>query len=230
MEDQPDGQVTCWTLIRAAASGNKRDRSEFAHRYLPVVRSCLQARWKRSPLQQLVEDAVQEVFLECFRQEGVLDKAGVNRPKKFHAFLLGVVRNVALRVERRWARREARRDPETFHPDEMPSREERLSKLFDRAWAMAMIQQAGELQQRRASRGDAAAKRRVEVLRLCFEEELPIREIAARWGEDPKSVHGLYRTARQEYRDCLREVVAFHHPDTAEDHEEEYQRLLSLIG
>ena len=229
MAENHSGAVTCWTLIHGAASGNKTDRSDFSHRYLPVVRSFFDARWRGSPLRTFVDDAVQEVFLDCLREGGVLAKAVERPPKNFHAFLLGAVRNVALRVERRWARSEARREPGSFHPDEMPSPDDTPSKLFDRLWAVSMIRQAGELQRRRARDGDAAARRRVELLRLRFEEGLAVREIAARWGEDPKAVHWVYRRARQEYLRCLREVLAFHNPGAADLAEQEFHRLLSLV-
>ena len=72
MPGKPTGVETCWTLIRAAAAGEEEDRSVFAHRYLPVVRSYLGVRWESSVLRSQLDDAVQEVFLECFRRGGVL--------------------------------------------------------------------------------------------------------------------------------------------------------------
>ena len=53
------------------------------------------------------------------------------------------------------------------------------------------------------------------LLRLRFHEELPIREIAARWQEDPARLHHEYATARDEFRTALRAVVAFHQPGPA---------------
>ena len=50
---------------------------------------------------EFVDDATQEVFVECFKQGGVLDQADPTRLKSFHAFLLGVVRNVCRRYETR---------------------------------------------------------------------------------------------------------------------------------
>jgi hypothetical protein len=45
-----DPQSTRWTLVRGAADGEAAAREEFARLYEPVVRACLLARWKRSPL------------------------------------------------------------------------------------------------------------------------------------------------------------------------------------
>src|SRR6516165_1405703 len=94
-------ESTCWTVIRAAAAGSPADRDELARRYLGVVRAYLAARWRGSRLWPDLDDAVQEVFVECFRQGGALEAAGAGRVPSFRAFLYGVVRNVARRFESR---------------------------------------------------------------------------------------------------------------------------------
>src|SRR6516164_10731447 len=94
-------ESTCWTVIRAAAAGSPADREELAHRYLAVVRAYLGARWRGSPLRPDLDDAVQEVFVECFRQGGAVEAAAAGRVPSFRAFLYGVVRNVARRFESR---------------------------------------------------------------------------------------------------------------------------------
>ena len=48
-----------------------------------------------------LDDVTQEVFVECFRTGGVLEAAGSGRVPRFRAFLYGVIRNVARRVESR---------------------------------------------------------------------------------------------------------------------------------
>jgi RNA polymerase sigma-70 factor (ECF subfamily) len=97
----PTSESTCWTVIRAAAAGSTADRDELARRYLGVVRAYLSARWRGSHLRHDLDDAVQEVFVECFRQGGVLEAAGAGRVPGFRAFLYGVVRNIARRFETR---------------------------------------------------------------------------------------------------------------------------------
>jgi RNA polymerase sigma-70 factor (ECF subfamily) len=72
--------------------------------------------------------------------------------------------------------------------------------------------------------------RRVQILRLRFEEGRPIREIAARWDEDPARVHHEYARAREEFRAALAEVVGEHHPGPASAVEDECERLLALLG
>ena len=76
--DQPS--ATRWTLIRRAAQGGPEEREAFARRYAPVIRAYLGARWKASPLVGEIDDAGQQVFLECFREGGarlvLLQQAG----------------------------------------------------------------------------------------------------------------------------------------------------------
>jgi RNA polymerase sigma-70 factor (ECF subfamily) len=72
--------------------------------------------------------------------------------------------------------------------------------------------------------------RRVELLRLRFQEGLPIRDIATRWQTDAAVLHHEYARAREEFRAALLEVVAFYHPGTAAEVERECANLLSLLG
>src|SRR5262245_61258276 len=101
----PGPESTCWTEIHAAAVGGAADREPFALRYGPVVRAYLAARWRGSPCLADLDDAVQEVFVECFRRGGALERVEPDRAGGFRPFLFGVVRNVALRLEARRARR-----------------------------------------------------------------------------------------------------------------------------
>src|SRR5262245_62892453 len=94
-------ESTCWTVIRAAAGGSRADREELARRYLGAVRAYLAARWRGSALRDDLDDATQEVFVECFRTGGAVEAAGAGRVPAFRAFLYGVVRNVARRFEGR---------------------------------------------------------------------------------------------------------------------------------
>jgi RNA polymerase sigma-70 factor (ECF subfamily) len=192
-----------------------------------MVRRCLRARWGASPLSQEVDDAVQEVFLECARERGALTHADPERGGGFRSFLFGVVRNVARRFETRGGGRRA-----SDSALDRLAAEEDLAALLDREWARCLMAQAAEHHRRSAlPRGDAA-RRRVELLRLRFEEGLPIRAIAARWDTDAAAVHAAYRTARREFQDALRKVVGFHQDGRggAENLDAECRRLLDLLG
>ena len=224
-------QETCWTLIETAASGDAAARTEFAERYLPVVRAYLEARWRDRLSTEELEDALQEVFVECLREEGVLARLADGRRQDFHGYLFGVVRNIALRVETARKRKLDAPQPESFHPDEVARDESSLSRVFDRAWAESLIREAGEKLGRNACEAGERAARRVELLRLLFQEQLAIPEIALRWEVAPDFLHHEYATARSEFRRALEEVIAFHRPD--DPHvavERECREMLSLLG
>jgi DNA-directed RNA polymerase specialized sigma24 family protein len=196
--------ATCWTLIGAAAGGDAAARGDFARRYEPLARDYFVARWRTSPLRAAVDDAVQEAFVECLKPGGVLNKAAASPPDGFRPYLFGVLRNIARRVE------EARGLlPEV--PDDHPDDGTGPSKAFEKAWARSLLREAARVQAEMAA-GDERATRRVELLRLRFQDVLPIRDIAGRWGEDAAKLHHEYATARDEFRVALARVVAFHTP------------------
>jgi DNA-directed RNA polymerase specialized sigma24 family protein len=214
---------TCWTVIRAAAAGSTTDREELARRYLGIVRAYLADRWRGSALRDGLDDASQEVFVECFRKGGVVEIAGADRVPSFRAFLYGVIRNVARRFESRPVRA----------PGPLPeiaTDEVSLSRLFDRTWARAIMAEAAQLQQKRAAESGDEAVQRVELLRARFEENLPIRAIAERWCVDPARLHHAYALARQEFRAALLEVVAFHQPGSPVELEQEAASLLKALS
>jgi RNA polymerase sigma factor (sigma-70 family) len=152
-------ESTCWTVIEAAAAGSTDDREEFVRRYGPVIRAYLAARWQSSPRLQDVEDAAQEVFLACFRPRGVLDR--VDRGRGFRPFFYGVVRNIALRLEREHGRRREGQAPGDRTLEDLPDDAESLSRVFDRAWAKALLQQAARRMEHHARVAGEAALRRV---------------------------------------------------------------------
>jgi RNA polymerase sigma-70 factor (ECF subfamily) len=220
---------TCWTLIRDAAEGDEAARAEFAARYAPAVRAYLAARWRGSRLIRELDDTVQDVFVECLRAGGVLGRARADQPGGFRAFLYGAVRNVARRAEALRAKQFAREPMNAIDLEGIPGREEALSRVYDRAWAKAVVREAAVRQSVIASRCGEAAVRRVELLRLRFHEGMPIREIARLWGLGAASLHHEYARARREFQSALRDVVAFYHPGTPEDIERECTQLLSLL-
>ena len=218
---------TCWTVLHGAAEGDDRARAEFAARYAPLVRAYLAARWRGSPLIQEMEDAVQDVFVECLRHGGVLERAEPGRPGGFRAFLYGLVRNIALKIEASRARRHER---QAATPEDVRAEDESLSRVFDRAWARSVMKEAAQRQTDRAEQDGEAARKRVELLRLRFQEGLPIREIAHRWSVDAATLHHEYARARKEFRAALLEVMAFYHPDSPADAERECIEMLQLLG
>jgi RNA polymerase sigma-70 factor (ECF subfamily) len=222
--------ATRWSQIQGAARGNVSDREAFARRYEGIVRAYLGARWQRTALTQEVDDAVQEVFLRCFRPGGVLERAEPERPGGFRAFFYGVIRKVALNFERTQARQRVRPADRSSAMDHLPADEDGLSTVFDRAWGEAILREAVAYQGERAKELGSRAQRRVELLHLRFDEDLPIREIAALWEVDPAWLHHEYAKARHEFKEALLEVVAFHHPGTPAEVARECGRLFEAVS
>jgi DNA-directed RNA polymerase specialized sigma24 family protein len=225
-----ENRETSWSLIEAAAAGSEAARTSFTDRYLPVVRAYLRARWSGTPLDGEVDDAVQEVFLDCFRQGGVLERAEPGRGAGFRAYLFGVATKVALHVETRRARDRERLAAGSFHPDRLPDDGDSLSRVFDQEWARAVMREAADLQSRRARERGREALRRVELLHLRFQEGLPIRDIARLWSDDPARLHHEYAQARKEFMDALREVVGLGERCGPERIEEECAKLIELLN
>ena len=219
----PTSVTTCWTVIRGAAAGSPAEREELARRYLGVVRGYLAARWRGAAVQEHLDDATQEVFVECFRSGGAVEAAGAGRVPDFRAFLYGVVRNVARRFESR--------PPQPAGPlPEVAADEASQSRLFERTWARAIMAEATRRQRQLADERGPEAARRVELLRLRFEEGLPIRTIAERWGVPAAGLHHAYALARQEFRAALQDVMPFHHPGSPAEVEQEAAGLLQALS
>jgi hypothetical protein len=68
------------------------------------------------------------------------------------------------------------------------------------------------------------------LLRLRFEENLPIRTIAERWGTPAAVLHHVHALARQEFRAALLEVVGFHHPSSPAEMEQMAASLLKALS
>lgn len=221
-----DTASTCWEMLEAAVAGSRDARARFAQRYEPMIRAYLAARWKYPPQLYEIDDAVQEVFVECLRAGGLLDKTEPTRPGGFRAFLYGLVRNVARRFE---AHKKPQNSPEIEH-DAIPSDDETFSRVFDRAWAKSVMKEAGRRQRAAADASGEAAQKRVELLELRFQQDLPIREIAQRWNADPVHLHREYAKAREEFRTALKDVLASFHGVGGEALERECAELLALLS
>lgn len=224
---QPDPAETCWTVLRAASLGDEGARSTFSRSYATAIRSYLEARWRGRVLAGETDDATQEVFFECLRPGGVLERADAERGD-FRGLLYGVTRNVARRFEARALERGRVRPEDSAWLREIASDDPGQATLFDRSWARAVIRQTKRMHRERALADGEAGERRIELLERRFGSDEAIREIAARWEVPAQEVHNAYRKARTEFYGCLREVVAFHAPAGA-DLDSECRRLLTCL-
>jgi hypothetical protein len=217
------GDATCWTLIHAAADGDGPARERFALLYEPIARIYFTARWQHSFMLPTLDDAVQDVFVECFKRGGVLTKIGESQPDHFRAYFYGLLQNIA-------RRQEEKQRPAVPLPGDHPADETSLSRVFDRSWARTLLKEAARIQAESAAQSGERAVKRIELLRLRFQEGLAIRDIAIRWNEDATKLHHDYAKARDEFRDALRQAVAFQMP-TATDGQLETacRELLNLL-
>ncbi|MCA8976638.1 MAG: sigma-70 family RNA polymerase sigma factor [Planctomycetes bacterium] len=224
----PDGKDTCWTMLRAAAAGDKVARSTFTLLYAATIRDYLGARWRGRHHLADVDDASQEVFVECLRPEGVLQRADPGRGD-FRGLLYGVARNVACRFEKRALERGRLRPEDSAWLEQVAADDAGQATMFDRSWARAMVFQAKKRHRELAGADGEAGQRRLDLLERRFGGDEMIRDIAASWGVPAQEVHNAYRKARTEFYRCLREVVAAHAP-AGVDLDEECRKLLAALG
>lgn len=216
--------------MRAASAGDTIAKSTFARSYTATIRAYLGHRWRGTPHGGEIDDAVQDVFVECLKPGGALEGADPARGD-FRALLYGVVRNVARRFEERRAQQDGRSPDTSVHLDELPARSEELSRMFDRTWAQSLLREAVLRHVRAARRGDADYRQRYRILRLRHQQGLPIRDVADRLGvDDVDRVHNAYRRARREFRTFLRDVVRRHTGASDASLDDECRRVTELLG
>lgn len=228
----PGPDTTDWQQIRRAAEGDDGVRDQFARRYEAFVRARLQRSAARSLDADTVDDAVQEVFVECFKHGGVLATADPDRLGGFRAFLTGVVDNVARRFVERAATRRKHVRGELPDPHAQPALQPgpTPSQQLDRQWALAVLQSAAERMRARAARLGAQAIRRVDLLHLRFQDGLTIRAIAGRWGVEAAVLHHQYAKAREEFRETLLQALDNGRSLPAEVLQAECAHLFQLLG
>jgi len=227
---EPAHDETCWTVLRRAASGDAAARSTFSRSYATPIRQYLDHRWRGSPLSQGVDDAVQDVFVECLKPGGVLERADSVRGD-FRGLLYAVVRNVARRFEERAAKRGIRSSAENVYLDELPAQAESLSRAFDRMWAHALLREAIVRHASSARKRGGEYRTRYRILRFRHHHGLPVREIAERIDEpDLDKLHNDYRRARREFRGFLCEVVAANTGAQGDALDRECRRLIDLVA
>ena len=122
-------ELTSWALVGLAGTSHCAARAEFASRYDKFVRRVLAKRWLGSPYRIYFDDAIQEVFVECFKSGGVIAKANPEQGASFRTLLFRVTTHVAARFERNHFR-----DSQTVSVDDA-----NLESLHDDESAFAQI-------------------------------------------------------------------------------------------
>ena len=70
----------------------------------------------------------------------------------------------------------------------------------------------------------------MELLRLRFHENRPIRDIASLWGEDAARLHHEYARARREFQQALRDTVAEYVDDVDGALDRECRELIESLA
>ncbi|MCA8964898.1 MAG: sigma-70 family RNA polymerase sigma factor, partial [Planctomycetes bacterium] len=153
---------TCWTVLRAASTGDPDARSTFARHYEPTIRLFLATRWRSRALAAEVADATQEVFVECLKPGGVLERADANRGD-FRALLGAVTRNIARRFEARAVERGRVRPEDSAWLQHVADDDAGQATVFDRSWARALVEEATARYRDLAAKDGEAGRRRVEL-------------------------------------------------------------------
>ena len=226
MTSQPHD--TCWTILRAASGGQGEARAAFAARYESTIRDFLAARWRGRLREVDIGDATQEVFVECLKPGGVLQRADPAHGD-FRGLLCRVTRNIARRFEERALERGRIRPEDSIWVAQIASDDAGQATMFDRCWANALIQEAKSRFRDLAEQDGERGRQRVELLERRFGDDEAIREIAEAWGVPAQDLHNAYKKARREFYRCLKDTVAFHRPD-ATDLDGECRELLGLLG
>lgn len=219
---------TSWDLIHAAASGDSKARQDFAERYGAVITAYFGARWQACELQHCADDAAQEAFVDCLREGGALERAKASLGE-FRGFLHGVLRNIALRFERERGRARSEGAVIGSGMDLVPSDESSASRVFDREWARGILRLAIGLHRRQAAELGAVHARRVELLRLRFEEGRPIRMIASDWGCEADWLHHEFARARRDFKRALATALGLDQSMARERLEAEVERLWEAL-
>ncbi len=211
----PRPEYTRWSLVLGAARGDTDRRDTFARQYAPVIRSYFAARWRLPVDHDQVVDATQDVFVQCFKDEGALERVDPERAGGFRAYLYGVASNVSLMMERKHARqRKAERTESAVDLAAVERRQETLSQVFDKAWANMIAREARRRLAERATQSERDAER-FRCLEMQYAQGLTPRVIAERIGMPVTDVYERLREARKSFRLALLEVLGDHNPDAS---------------
>lgn len=145
----------------------------------------------------------QDVFAECFRVGGALQRFDPTRNGGIEAFLFGVTRNIARRCEHRSRKRLPTQSDMLCT---IETKETSVSEQLDRRWVVELIRCAWWKQHELALASGEAAHQRMQLLSLRFVCDLPVREIARSWNVEAAELHRELRKTKEEFLSSLSDI------------------------
>ena len=191
---------TCWTQVRGRCE--RRRSSSLSVLAAPTChwcgRSC-RRRWRKTPLQAEVDDAVQDTFVECMRQDGPLERAEEDRGD-FRGYLFGVVASRGLSTSKN-ARAAGRTTMQTRTSPRSKAATRTVSAVFDRQWAHTLMREAGDLMRVRAAASSPRCEAASRTYCAC-DSPRSCRSVRSQFNGsmEPDAVHRAYAKAREEFR------------------------------
>lgn len=196
-------RMTSWHLVGLAGTDTDLARREFALRYEKFVRRVLAKRWLGTVFRHDFDDAVQEVFFECFKPGGVIEKADVNRGGSFRSLLYQVAFHVAARFERTRRQQHLREGADDWL-GELPSQDLSGFEAVTREEVTDLVREA---LRRMLQHHDPDIRSRGQLLerRTCQNERINV--IADGDPELAKRLHREHSKAKMEWKQYLVDVV-----------------------
>ena len=208
-------QSTSWDLIALAGSGDADAKDLFANTYEPIVRKYLAMRLRLPIDHYQVLDNTQEVLLQCFKSNGVLDNALTRCRGNFRPYLQGIATRVAANAIRRRVSRPERTNQSASHRDIEQQVEPRQSTVFDNIWVDMVLQEATVILKQQF-RSKPSRLQGLKALRLRYQRRLGCPEIAQRLGISNEQVYETLRVAKKDFRLALMAAMSNHYPNMTE--------------
>ena len=197
-------RMTSWVLVGLAGTDEDLAQREFALRYEKFVRRILAKRWLGTVFRTYFDDAIQEVFVECFKPNGVIEKANAQNGNSFRTYLFQVASHVAARFERTHQRQQSIASTNDDHLDDLSSQAMSAYDLVTREEVADLVREALH---RMTHHYNPEVRKRGQLLdrHTCQGEK--IIAIADGNPDLAEQLHRDHTKAKREWKSFLVEVV-----------------------
>ena len=216
-------QLSSWALVGLIGENVPDAAREFAFRYDRFVRRVLTKRWLGTIYRTHFDDAVQDVFVECFKPGGVLAKADSSRGGAFRSLLFRVTCNVAARYERNHNRdlRLISKELTDTHGED--------SGAFLQITREEVAEVVSEALRRMSQHTAVEVRERAQLLIQHSCDGQKIIHLAGGDTETAERLHRQHSKAKREFQTFLSEVIQSHYRAPPEDVETILKELLGSL-